>query len=98
VFQALMDALIAEAASRGEVGLELVSGRSSCHERASGEVALTMSADTELMDEFVRKHFIQPELDSNDMSCLGPRLSFVTVLNRGGQEQARAGGPGQPEQ
>ena len=41
----------------------------------------------ELMDEFVRQHFIQPELDSNDMSYLGPRFSFATVLNRGGGQQ-----------
>ncbi|MGW6930854.1 hypothetical protein ACWGE0_12380 [Lentzea sp. NPDC054927] len=41
----------------------------------------------ELMDEFVRKHFIQPDLDTNDMSYPGPRLSLVTVLNRGGWQQ-----------
>jgi hypothetical protein len=50
-----------------------------------------------LMDEFVRKHFIQPDLDSNDMSYLGPRLSLVTVLNRGGQ-QPRGGESAPPKQ
>ncbi|MDX8141484.1 hypothetical protein SK854_05130 [Lentzea sp. BCCO 10_0061] len=53
----------------------------------------------ELMDEFVRKHFIQPDLDSNDMSYLGPRLSLVTVFSRGGQQQpSRADGAASPKQ
>jgi hypothetical protein len=50
----------------------------------------------ELMDEVVRKHFIQPDLDSNDMSYLGPRLSLVTVLNRAGQHPPRADGSASP--
>ncbi|SMC85661.1 hypothetical protein [Lentzea albidocapillata] len=53
----------------------------------------------ELMDEFVRKHFIQPDLDSNDMSYLGPRLSLVTVFSRGGRQQSpRAAGSASPKQ
>lgn len=36
----------------------------------------------DLMDDFVRKHFIEPDLDSNDMSYVGPRISLVTVFSR----------------
>ncbi len=40
----------------------------------------------DLMDDFVRKHFIEPDLDSNDMSYVGPRFSLVTVLSRNNKE------------
>lgn len=49
--------------------------------RESGEPGDRKTAE-ELMDEFVRKHFIEPDLDSNDMSYVGPRVSLVTVFSR----------------
>lgn len=49
--------------------------------RRAGEAADQKAAD-KLLDEFVRKHFIEPDLDANDMTYIGPRFSVVTVLDR----------------
>ncbi|GAB2864378.1 hypothetical protein [Lentzea nigeriaca] len=55
--------------------------------RESGQESDRRTAE-KLMDEFVRKHFIQPDLDSNDMSYLGPRRGPVTVRGRDDKRQA----------
>lgn len=59
--------------------------------REAGDAQSRRTAER-LLDEFVRKHFIQPDLDSNDMTHLGPRFSLVTVLER----QQRVGDPSRP--
>lgn len=55
--------------------------------RESGQEVDRRTAD-KLMDEFVRKHFIQPDLDSNDMAYLSPRRGPVTMLSRNNKRQA----------
>jgi len=49
--------------------------------REGGDSSSRKTAEA-LLDEFVRKHFIQPELDSNDMTYPGPRFSLITLFQR----------------
>lgn len=35
-----------------------------------------------VMDEFIKKHFIEPELDDNSLAYLSPRNSFLTIVHR----------------
>ncbi|MGE5828588.1 MAG: hypothetical protein ACM30G_09540 [Micromonosporaceae bacterium] len=49
--------------------------------REGADAAERLAAEL-LLNEFIRLHFIRPDLDSNDMSYMGPRFSLVTVLER----------------
>jgi hypothetical protein len=36
----------------------------------------------EIIDEFIREHFIAPTLDSNDISYIGPRTGIFRIFQR----------------
>jgi hypothetical protein len=49
--------------------------------REGGDPEARKTAE-DLLDEFVRRHFIEPELDSNDIAHLTPRTGFLRARER----------------
>jgi hypothetical protein len=63
--------------------------------REGGDAAARRTAE-DLLDEFVRMHFIAPELDSNDIAQLTPRTGLFRAGERPAQAQSRTASPARP--
>ncbi|MEU4293076.1 hypothetical protein AB0E63_33045 [Kribbella sp. NPDC026596] len=62
--------------------------------REGGDLAARKRAE-DLLDEFVRMHFIAPELDSNDITQLTPGTGLFRTRERSPQPRSRTANPPQ---
>lgn len=65
---------------RRRISLRMAAIESFLTQRLADEA--TREQAQSVMDEFIKKHFIEPDLDDNTMAYLAPRNSFLTIVHR----------------
>ena len=82
---------------RRRIALRVSAIESFTKARRDGAEEKSRRVAEELLDDFVRMHFIEPSLDSNDMDYIAPRTGIVRVMRRDGNRPERLEGKGSAE-
>jgi hypothetical protein len=78
---------------RRRIALRVSAIESFTKQRREGADLAARNKAEDLLDEFVRMHFIAPELDSNDMSQLTPRSGLFRARERSPQARSATASP-----